>query len=138
MRKICLIACASQKQSVAVPAHDLYQSDLYKKSVAWMKRHNFDDWFILSAKHGLVKPDTILSPYDLTLNTLGTSARRQWAKSVLTQLQDYISEPVTITFLAGLKYRDFLVRPLQDAGHNIIIPMEGLRIGEQLQWLDKH
>jgi hypothetical protein len=138
MKKVCLIACASQKQVVAMPAQDLYQSELFRKSVGWMHHQNFDRWFILSAKHGLVKPEQILEPYNLTLNTMKAYARRQWAQSVLNELITVLPEPASITFLAGWKYREYLSEPLHEKGYEVLIPMRSLGIGKQLQWLDAH
>jgi hypothetical protein len=138
MRQICLIACASQKQAVAAPAHHLYQSQLFRKSVGWMRCQSFNEWFILSAKHGLVMPDQILKPYDLTLNAMSVDARRKWAKNVLNDLMTLLPEPASVTFLAGAKYREFLINPLREKDHIVHIPLQGLRIGKQLQWLDAH
>lgn len=138
MKKICLIACASQKQAVAASAQELYQSALFRKSIDWMQRQNFDSWFILSAKHGLVKPEQILEPYNLTLNTMKAAARQQWAKSVLYELMIVLPEPASITFLAGSKYREYLSKPLRESGYEVLIPMQGLGIGKQLQWLTAH
>lgn len=138
MKNVCLIACASQKQAAAAPAQDLYESELFRKSVGWMHRQNFDRWFILSAKHGLVKPEQILEPYNLTLNTIKTHARRQWGKIVLDELMSVLPESASITFLAGSKYREYLSEPLREKGNEILIPMQGLGIGKQLQWLDAH
>jgi hypothetical protein len=138
MKKACLIACASQKQAAAAPAQDLYQSELFRKSVGWMHRQNFDEWFILSAKHGLVKPEQILESYNSTLNTMKADARHQWAKIVLDALMIVLPEPASITFLAGSKYREYLAEPLREKGYEVLIPMQGLGIGKQLQWLDTH
>lgn len=138
MKKVCLIACASRKQATAAPAQNLYQSELFRKSVSWMHRQNFNSWFILSAKHGLVKPEQILEPYNLTLNTMNADARRQWAQSVLAELVILLPKPASITFLAGSKYREYLSEPLCEKGYDILIPMQGLGIGKQLQWLDAH
>lgn len=138
MKKICLIACASQKQVIAAPAQELYQSELFRKSVGWMHRQHFDGWFILSAKHGLVKPDQILEPYNLTLNAMKADARRQWAQAVLTELSTVLPDHASITFLAGSKYREYLSDALREKGYEVMIPMQGLKIGKQLQWLDTH
>jgi len=43
-----------------------------------------------------------------------------------------------VQFLAGERYRELLVPLLREAGLEIHIPMEGLRIGEQLAWLSGH
>jgi hypothetical protein len=101
MKNVCLIACASKKLAFASPAQDLYQSALFSKSVTWMKGQNFDGWFILSAKHALVSPDTVLDPYDLTLKTMNTAQKRQWSATVLSDLLDVLDESASVTFLAG-------------------------------------
>jgi hypothetical protein len=38
-------------------------------------------------------------------------------------------------FLAGERYREFLAEHLKGHGVVVSVPMEGLRIGEQLSWL---
>lgn len=45
-------------------------------------------WFILSAKHGLVAPDEMIAPYDETLNTIGVGDRRKWAEKVQAQMNE--------------------------------------------------
>ena len=42
-----------------------------------------------------------------------------------------------IEILAGKSYRWPLAMYLQQAGYYITVPMEGLGIGQQLQWLNK-
>ncbi|MCE2939855.1 MAG: DUF6884 domain-containing protein [Armatimonadota bacterium] len=42
------------------------------------------------------------------------------------------------TILAGDRYREFLAPMLQARGVQVDVPMQGLRIGEQLRWLDRH
>jgi len=37
--------------------------------------------------------------------------------------------------LAGKKYQENLVNPIQQMGCSVEIPMEGLGIGKQLRWL---
>jgi hypothetical protein len=43
-----------------------------------------------------------------------------------------------VVFLAGERYREFLARHLASRGVEVSVPMEGLRIGEQLSWLGQH
>lgn len=136
MADICLVACASKKLAFPAQARSLYDSALFKKSRA-LAEGRFDRWFILSAKHGLVEPDTVLEPYNLTLNELGVAERRAWANRVWGALLRYVRPGDTITFLAGSKYREFLEPLLQAEGAKTRVPLEGLRIGEQLQRLDE-
>jgi len=39
-------------------------------------------------------------------------------------------------FLAGSKYREFLIPKLYERGFKVSVPMKGLHFGEQLHWLD--
>lgn len=136
MPDICLVACGSKKLPFAAEARDLYDSALFKKSRAMAER-SFDRWFILSAKHGLVEPHAMLEPYNLTLNELGVAERRAWADRVWGALLRYVVPGDTVTFLAGQRYREFLAPWLQAKGVRTLVPLEGLRIGEQLRRLDE-
>lgn len=135
MKEICLVACAASKRVAPAAARDLYVSPLFEKSRDYAERA-FDRWYILSAKHGLLRPDERTEPYDETLNRVKRDQRRQWADCVLRDLLRRTRPGDVVTILAGRKYRDDLVPRLQEHGREVRIPMEGLRIGEQLSWLN--
>ena len=134
---ICFISCVGKKTSVSAAAKDLYRSDWFTKARSYVESKGFQ-WFILSAEYGLVHPDQTIAPYDKTLNTMGSNDRRDWAKKVLIQIDDTIPETKSFIFLAGRKYRENLLDPLKAKGSEIIIPMEGLGIGQQLSWLNRN
>jgi len=90
---------------------------------------------VLSAKYGLVHPREVIVPYDVTLNTMPIGDRRQWAGMVLTQIGPHLGGAPSIVFLAGRRYRELLEPSLRSRGLAVSVPMEGLRIGEQLKWL---
>ena len=131
-----LVSCVARKLCVEAPAKDLYTSPLFRKSRAYVERIG-RPWFVLSAKYGLVPPDLAIAPYDLTLNSMRVTDRRQWARDVLTQLEPHLEGIESIAFLAGKPYREFLMPPLQRRGLTVCVPMEGLRIGERLRWLNR-
>ncbi len=133
---IYLLSCVSQKQPVPTPARDLYTSSWFRKARSYVERMR-RPWFVLSAKYGLVHPDEVISPYDLTLNTMPIADRRRWANRVLTELEPNLEGVGCVVFLAGQRYREFLELPLRSRGLNVCVPMEGLRIGEQLNWLTR-
>jgi hypothetical protein len=133
---ICLVACASAKVPHPAAAKDLYASALFKKSRAYAERA-FDAWYVLSAKHGLVLPESVLEPYNVTLNSLGVTARRAWADWVFAELRARVGAGDRVTFLAGMRYREFLEGPLRAMGVDVQVPLEGLRIGEQLAQLSE-
>lgn len=135
MKSVVLIACASSKLPFAAKARDLYRSDLFQKSFAYAESRHPDAVFILSAKHGLVHPDEVLEPYDLTLNTMSTRDIAAWAERVFAQLQTRTDvQHDHFVFLAGDRYRRFLASRLG----SVEVPLHGLRIGQQLQWLTRH
>ena len=134
MQTIILIACASKKVDHRARARDLYKSDLFEKSLAYAESLHPDAIYILSAKHGLLDPETEIEPYDVTLNRMSAAERKKWARGVLArlgQVSDLRHDRYVI--LAGTRYRQDLTPHLAHTE----IPMEGLRIGEQLQFLGR-
>lgn len=139
MRRVGLIGCVGQKQSSKSRAKELYTSDLFVKAKRYSEKH-YDKWLILSAKYHLVEPETYIEPYDETLNDKTTVERREWSKAVSDQIADKFpdSKAVKLYFHAGVKYREFLIPLLIEAGYSCEVPLKGLRIGEQLAWYNKH
>lgn len=137
MARICLIACVSLKDTRKMRAGDIYLSPLFKKAREFAS-NNFDRWYILSAKHGLISPDMVIEPYEKTLNKMSREDRRKWAENVFGEIKKYTKAIDEITFLAGLPYRQDLTPLLLKRGNKICVPMEGMGIGKQLQWLTKH
>lgn len=132
--QLALIACVSKKNSTPMPARDLYISDWFRKASTYAA-HTADKWCILSAKYGLVAPDAVIEPYDETLNKMGAAARRAWARQVVEGLRRVLQPGDHVVILAGNRYRQDLIGPIQQMGCTVEVPMEGLKIGEQLRWL---
>ena len=133
---VYLLSCVGQKRPVPAPARDLYTSTWFGKARSYVGSTGHP-WFVLSAKHGLVHPDEVIAPYDLTLNTMRVVDRRTWARRVFTELEPHLDGVESVVFLAGQRYREFLEASLRSRGLYVWVPMEGLRIGEQLAWLTK-
>ena len=131
---ITLVSCVGQKLARPAPARRLYTSAWFVKTRAYADRTG-QPWFVLSAKYGLVHPDDVIAPYDLTLNKMPVAGRRAWARDVFAQLAPHLDGAGSVTFLAGRRYREFLEPLLRSRGLVVNVPMEGLRIGEQLGWL---
>jgi cytoplasmic iron level regulating protein YaaA (DUF328/UPF0246 family) len=133
-QRIVLVACAAKKYAGRQPAKSLYASTLFRKSRAWAER-NGDAWYILSALHGLVHPDTVIESYDLTLKKRSRRDNREWSARTVDQILKVATEGDTVVFLAGTAYREYVAVELRRAGITVEAPMEGLTIGLQLQWL---
>jgi len=133
MTTIGLVGCAAAKLSRPAPARDLYTSQLFRKASAYAEA-NSDLWFILSAKHGLVHPDTELEPYDMRLGHKGGPPIWDWAQMVADQLGNAVLAQnihPELLVLAGEQYRTFL----RFVDYPARVPMEGLGIGQQLGYL---
>ena len=135
IRTIVLIACASKKLDHPARAEELYNSDLFRKSLAYAKQMGPAAVYILSAKHGLVLPDDQIAPYNVTLNKMSRADAKAWSDRVFGQLQNHTNvEKDHFVFLAGDRYR----RDLASRLRSVEVPMEGLGIGKQLQFLKRH
>jgi hypothetical protein len=134
MSRIVLISCVKSKQRTACRAGDLYISPLFKKMAAYAESLRPDKIFILSAEYGLVAPDDVIAPYEKTLNEMNAGQRRIWAQDVLADLEKAADlGRDEFVFLAGKPYREDLMPHMKHCS----VPMEGLPIGRQLQWLKK-
>lgn len=132
---ICLVACTKRKLSVAVEAAELYRASAWFRLARSYVEAQGLPWYILSDLHGLVAPDTVLKPYELSMRGTSLSHRRLWGERVVTALDALglgVATPVHV--LAGKLYRD----PLADwLGSRAIIPMKHMRIGQQMRWLSE-
>lgn len=133
MTRIAILGCSSSKLSRPAPAAELYQGPLFKKSLAYA-RATCDDVRILSAKHQVVRPETVLEPYNESLVGIGRRRRRAWALACASQLALQLRSPATLVFLCGIEYRS--VVPDLRRIYWIEEPLAAMGIGMQLHWLD--
>jgi hypothetical protein len=131
---ICLVSCVKSKAKKENKARNLYTSALFEKARK-VAESEFDKWYILSAKYGLVSPNKVIQPYEQTLNQMGQKERIAWAKDVCIKLKKIVGPSDKITFFAGLNYRENLIEELEKLGCEVEFPMEGMSIGNQLKWL---
>lgn len=130
---VVLVACVSLKSDTAQKAKELYLSNWFKKARVYAEA-NGDEWFILSARYGLVEPENVIEPYNESLNGKRRAEREAWAERVASSLRRRIPPGSRIIILAGINYRRDLV-PLLEDFYSIEIPMVGLGIGSQLAYL---
>jgi hypothetical protein len=133
---IYLVSCVGKKRLTPCAARDLYTSEWFVKARAYVEVTGCR-WFILSSKYGLVAPTETVEPYELTLNEMSRSARQQWAQHVVAQMDATLPAANKIIVFAGLRYREFLMDYLQRRAPRVEIPMQGLSIGKQLQFLKR-
>jgi hypothetical protein len=81
-----LISCSKSKGGYRDLARNMYVSPLYRKSVMVAEGWGLS-FSILSAKHGLLDPDEMIEPYDLTLKGASKEFKSQWANRVDAQIR---------------------------------------------------
>ena len=136
MTEIGLVSCVKTKQAVPATPKDLYTSPYFEKMRAYAEQYH-DDWWILSAKHGLLDPDgAAIEPYDQTLTGARVGRKREWANRVAEQLDEegLLSDDITLVLHAGKDYYEELLPLLEDSNVSVEIPTEGLAIGETQAW----
>lgn len=134
--RVALVSCVKTKRETAAPAKDLYTSPLFR-SLRTYAEGNADAWYILSAKHGVLHPDEVTAPYEQTLNRMAKSARDGWAAKVLGELAHLLPVGAEVILLAGMNYRKGIEATLKQGEFVVSVPLEGLRLGQQLAWLKR-
>lgn len=132
--RIGLVGCVKTKRATSALARDLYTSTLFTGRRRYVEQ-SCARWFVLSARHGLVRDDEWLEPYDETLNDQSAESKRRWAEKVLADLDALALDFRATTFEihAGNEYRSFgLVEGLRSRGATVEVPAEHLGQGEQL------
>jgi hypothetical protein len=128
--KVGLVGCGARKLAHPAPTRELYTGTLFRLASAYAERV-CDEWYVLSALHGLVHPDEVLSPYNLALGGVPVAGRWAWTAGVLAGLEalGLCSGDTHWVILAGRTYREFLTPRLRGT---VEVPLDGLRIGQQI------
>jgi hypothetical protein len=121
-RPLYLIACSARKLDKPAKARDLYKGQAFALAT---KAAAGADVLILSALHGAVDPDAVLSPYDVTLADMTKAERAAWTAATAAQLAPHKGREIVV--LAGANY----AAAVEGFG-NVTKPLKGLGIGQQL------
>ena len=85
---IVFLSCGKTKAKHTCKASEMYQGDLFKKSFEYAKKLKPRKIYILSAKYKLLELEDVISPYELTLNTMNKQQQKKWAYDVYLQLKE--------------------------------------------------
>lgn len=135
-REIGLVSCVKTKRDDPTTPKNLYTSPYFEKMRAYAERFH-DEWWILSAKYGLLGPEgEAIAPYDETLSGARVARKREWANRVAEEMdqESFLSDEVTLVFHAGKDYYEELLPLIESRDVTIEIPTEGLGIGEKQSW----
>jgi Family of unknown function (DUF6884) len=113
------------------PARAFYAAALFRAAAAYAEA-TYDAWAILSARHGLVRPDEVLADDDGTLSGRSGPERARWARMVATRLWAVYGLGTAFHIHAGAAYYEPLARAIGPKW--VYVPLRGLRVDEQLEW----
>jgi hypothetical protein len=88
--------------------------------------HSRLPWFVLSAKHGLLDPDDVISPYEIQIDDQPAAYRSAWGEWVVAQLADRVQlDGVLVEVHGGVDFAQPLRHPLARRGATLEIPLPG-------------
>lgn len=114
MKHIGLVSCTRAKVDHETTAKDLYRGLSFISARAIVEEI-CDEWFILSAKHGLLHPNRLIGPYDVDLREFHRDDLDAWTSDVLTELVAWrvTHAPIKVTIIAADVYVEQLMRLLE-------------------------
>jgi hypothetical protein len=133
---VCLVACTSRKGDHPAPAEFIYKSPLFSAGRSYAESRS-NQWFILSAKHGLLSPGDLIEPYNESLMSQDVSRRQAWAECVRKSFNAGVPPGGRVIFLAGSVYRSHLAPLFEAEGRETAAPISALGIGRQVAWLQR-
>jgi hypothetical protein len=138
-----LVGCGSAKKDGTHPAKDLYDSTYFEKKRDFAEKLA-DEWYIISAKYGVIDPEREIEDYDVSIEDVQVDG---WLKRVDAYLQNEIDfQPEDEVYvLLGKKYLEAedqdgesLRDRLDSYDVQVNYPFDQTSgIGEQNQWLNK-
>lgn len=104
VRTMTIISCGKTKQTLTdgerVPARELYESSVHTCKDRF-GRHS-DEYYIMSAKFGLVHHNEPLPEYDQTLDEMSNHAVHEWGKDVANDIVRVIEQKdIDVVILIG-------------------------------------
>lgn len=135
--RIAFVGCGAKKLDTddPVPARDLYTSNYFRLKREYAEE-TCDSWYIVSAEHRLLSPDTEVSPYDTTISDLSDYNLGKWSVRTSTEISTALSfkNPYTeVVLLMGSSYLDHIEERAWSRVRKVIRPFEGTSgIGEQM------
>jgi len=88
--------------------------------------HSRLPWFVLSAKHGLLDPDDVVSPFATQIDDQPAAYRTAWGEWVVAQLADRVQlDGVVVEVHGGVDFAQPLRQPLARRGAVLEIPLPG-------------
>jgi len=131
---VAIIPCTNQKSDVAGPAREVWAGSHFQLVLA-NAEINFEYTYVMSYKYGLIIPDQEIEPYDLNIKNAAMREKLEW----WLKLREHIAmaskmNPRIVAVYTGNFERERFIREwIRNGVRNIIVPWQGLGIGQRIQ-----
>ena len=125
-RRVVLLGSSGATADQPSPAGGMFRSDGFARARAAAVSSGAP-WFVLSAKHGLLDPDDVISPFEVQIDDQPAAYRTAWGEWVVAQLADRLQlDGVTVEVHGGVDFAQPLRQPLTRRGAVLDIPLPGM------------
>lgn len=131
-----IVGCSKKKRKENSKAQNLYISTRFELSKKIAIRFG-SDWAILSAKHGLLSPDEVIKPYDLSIKKLTNADKERWKKNLIKKLLQIVKNSQTIIFLGDNDYFNVIEKTIQKLGYQTHNVFKNIDHKYRVHWLKK-
>jgi hypothetical protein len=136
--RLIIVGCGRAKiwkkrrKPVKVAAKDAYTSGLFRLARRFAETHS-TRWLILSAKYGLLRPEALISNYDVTIGSPNAIRSRIIAQ----QWRRFAPRSACVVSLTSKKYVELLSAALPETTR-VETPMHGLNLFQRTRWLKRN
>jgi hypothetical protein len=123
-----LISCGRNKKQTKDAASELYTSPRFRLSRS-LADHLKLQYFVVSAKYGLLAPTEMIEPYDASLELFNDEQRIAWAKDILDRLLSVSKEIAHVVLLTADEYAEPLREVFNKKNISVMLPLDGLLSG---------
>ena len=117
---IALVMCGKHKKRGFHQARNLYTSERFQRNFREASKM-CEKVFILSAKHGLLKPKKYIWNYDRSLDDLFSKERLNWSQKVVQSIMEISDSKDTIHIFAEPIYYEDIQKLLDSKGYTILV-----------------
>ena len=141
MSRLVVAQCGGKKiwkdrpEMGTVPAQEAYTSTYFKKQRAYAEQFG-DEWMILSAKYGFLKPEDNIEDYNVTFKkkSTGPISSSELAGQIKRMKLGSYDE---IVVLGGKEYLEATNKAFEGTNAKIVAPFEGLQIGKRMRAINE-
>lgn len=131
--KVGIVADPARKTNGRALADILFaKAPLYRLAAQYCRK-NYDKFFVLSTKYGLIDPYETIESYDYPIKYMRTEEYAEWLVSTIQKVLETVPTGSEIYFHTGFPYRKDLV-PALIKDYKCFEPMKNMGIGQQLKF----